>query len=197
MRARRSPGRRLILTLAALIALIIGYYLGQFWQRQPLGELSAVMYPNGRSIQYPNELTALQDVSGEQVWRLFVVADTRAPACTELVRHYASVINRMAAQPKIQQRVRLTLLAYDQPTQAAADAFTRGLGWVEILSAVPQVLDSLSGQLGIQPTGPDACRPPQANAILVAPGAVAWALIPYEQAAIMARDIATIIAFVE
>ena len=197
MRARRGPGRRLILTLAALGALIVGYYLGQYWQRQPLGELSAIMYPNGQAIEYPVELTALQAQAGKQNWRLFVSADTRAAACVDLLRHYATVINRLAAQPDIQQRLRLTLLAYDQPEKAAIDSFTRGLSWVDVLGAPAPVLDRLSTQLGIQRSSPDACTPTQANAVLVAPDAVAWALIPHGQAAIMARDIRTIIAFVE
>lgn len=197
MRARRGPGRRLILTLAALGALIVGYYLGQYWQRQPLGELSAIIYPNGQAIEYPLELTALHAEADRQNWRLFVSADTRAAACVDLLRHYSTVVNRLAAQPDIQQRLRLTLLAYDQPTEAAIGSFTGGLTWVDVLGAPAPVLDRLSTQLGIQPSSLDACTPTQANAVLVAPDAVAWALIPYGQAAIMARDIRTIIAFVE
>jgi hypothetical protein len=107
------------------------------------------------------------------------------------------VINRLAHRPKLQPRLRLTLLAYDRPDAAARAAFSADVDWVEVISAPATALDRLSGQLGIAPLTDDWCTSAQANAVLVAPDAVAWALIPFEQTAIMASDIATIIDFVE
>lgn len=195
--SRRGPGRRLVLTLAALVSLIAGYYLGQLWQRQPLAGLSAIVYPNGKALTYPAGTGLPDQGADDNHWRLFVVGDTGAAACSDLLRHYALVINRLAHRPKLQPRLRLTLLAYDQPDAAAGAAFAGNVDWVEVISAPSATLDALSGQLGIAPVTDGWCSAVQGNAILVAPDAVAWALIPYEQTAIMAHDIATIIDFVE
>jgi len=194
---RRSPGARLILTLAALASVIVGYYLGQHWQRRPLAELSAVVYPAGQPVEYPAGLLIDSNPDTPAPWRLFLVADTRVAECVRLMRHYATVFNRLAAWPAIQDNLRLTVLAYDRPDTPAVVAFTGGFGWAEIVSADRQQLEPLSRQLGILP-GPDGwCGETGTNAILVAPDRKRWALIPYEQAVMMARNISTIIAFVE
>ena len=192
--SRRAPGRRLALTVAALASLIVGYYLGQHWQRKPLADLSAIVYPAGRTVEYPDVLAI---GSGDDLWRLFLVADTRDGQCRQVMRHFAAVVNRLAAWPKTQERLRLTVLAYDQPDESAADEFAGSVSWVEVISGDPADLDRLSGQLGIAPGGLDWCNSYQASTILVAPDRTAWALIPYEQAAIMAHNISSIVAFVE
>jgi hypothetical protein len=196
--ARRSPWTRLILTLAALASVLAGYYLGQYWQRRPLADLSAVIYPAGQSVEYPAGLGIIDtDTDAKGPWRLFLPADTRVTECAQLLRHYASVFNRLAVWPEIQANLRLSVLAYDQPDAAAATAFTAGVSWAEVFSAGPQELDALSRQLGILPDHASWCSATVANAVLVAPDQKRWALIPYEQAAIMAHNISTIIAFVE
>lgn len=194
---RRNPGRRLILTLAALASLIVGYYLGQHWQRRPLADLSAVVYPAGQAVDYPADLDLTRDPGDASPWRLIVAADTRAAACTRLLHHYALVFNRLAAWPRIQERLRLTLLAFDHPDADAISRFTAGATWAEVISADPEALNRLGEQLGISPDPNSWCSPATANAVLVAPDDRRWALIPYEQAAIMAHNIRTIIAFVE
>jgi len=196
-RGRRGPGKRLLLTLAALASLIVGYYLGQYWQRQPLADLSAVVYPAGHLAAYPPELDLLQRPEAESPWRLFLAADTRVPECRQLLRHYAIVFNRLAAWPHIQENLRLTVLAYDRPDPSAITAFTGGVTWADVISTATDPLDRLGSELGILPD-PDAwCGPLSANAVLVAPDRRRWALIPHEQAAMMARNISTIIQFVE
>jgi hypothetical protein len=197
-RQRRRPGTRLLLTLAALASVIVGYYLGQYWQRQPLADLSAVFYPSGQKVDYPPALGLAEDAGARSgTWRLFLVADTRAAECRQLMRHFATVFNRMAPSPQIQAHLRLTLLAYDRPEPAAVTAFTGGVTWVEVVSAEREQLDTLSAQLGILPNPGGWCSATAANSILVAPDQTRWALIPYEQAAIMARNILTLIDFVE
>lgn len=196
-RTRRGPGKRLLLTLAAFASIIGGYYLGQYWQRQPLADLSAVVYPSGLPVDYPPGLHIAEEAGDSRTWRLFLVADTRATQCRELVRHFATVFNRLAARPQIQENLRLTVLAYDQPDPAAATAFSGGVSWAEIISADPKQLDLLSAQLGILPDGTGWCTATTSNGILVDPDKKRWALIPYEQAAMMARNLSTIIAFVE
>ncbi|MCG6966061.1 MAG: hypothetical protein LJE59_06100 [Chromatiaceae bacterium] len=193
---RRGPRARLLLILAALGSLLGGYYLGQYWQRRPLSGLSATVYALGEPLEYPAGL-AIGDARPGRIWRLFLVGDTRIERCSQLVWHYAGVINRLAAWPAIQQRLRVTLLAYDRPDAATIDAFAGGIGWAEVISAAPGQLDALATQLGIRPTDDDWCGAERAGAILVAPDQTAWALIPYEQAAIMAHNIKTIITFVE
>ena len=196
-RLRRSPGKRLVLTLAALASVIVGYYLGQYWQRRPLAGLSAVVYPAGRRVEYPAGLGTLAGPDQSAPWRLFLVVDTGVAACGRLLRHYGTVFNRLAAWPQIQSNLRLTVLAYDQPDTAAVSAYTRGVSWAEIISAQPQQLDTLARQLGIQPDPAGWCSATTSNAVLVAPDQKRWALIPFEQAAMMARNISTIVAFVE
>lgn len=191
---RRSPRARLVLILVALASLIGGYYAGQYWQRRPLADLSAVVYPSGRAVVYP---AAFGTDDTQQNWRLFLSADTQAPTCRVLLRHYATVFNRLAAWPTIQERLRLTVLAYDQPDPAAIAAFGGSVGWLEVLSAEPRQLDRLAAELGLLPLGGDWCSAHQASSVLVAPDRRAWALIPYESPAVMALNIRTIIEFVE
>jgi len=195
--ARRSPGIRLILTLAALASVIAGYYLGQYWQRRPLADLSAVVYPAGQPVEYPAGMGMDADADTSGPWRLFLPADTRVAECGRLLRHYANVFNRLAVWPEIQSNLRLSVLAYDRPDADAITAFTGGVSWAEVFSAEPQRLDPLSRQLGILPDQAAWCSETAANAVLVAPDQKRWALIPHEQAAIMAHNISTIIAFVE
>lgn len=194
---RRSPSKRLVLTLAALGSIILGYYLGQYWQRQPLAELSAVVYSSGQSVDYPPTLEIGADAEASASWRLFLTVDTRVVACRQLMRHFAQVFNRLAPWPRIQSNLRLTVLAYDQPNPAAVTAFSGGVTWAEVVSATPDRLDPLSAQLGILPNRDGWCTGTDANGILVAPDQTRWALIPYEQAAIMAHNLSTVIEFVE
>lgn len=196
---RRRPGIRLLLILAALASIIAGYYLGQYWQRRPLAELSARIYPAGRPVKFHAGVDpdAQRAATTPVPWRLFLSADTRDAQCVGLIRHYATVINRLAAWPDIQARLRLTLLAYDQPDATDVDAFTGGAEWIEVITADPESLDQLSSQLGLIPKADAWCTGNTANAILVSPKHRQWALIPHEQAAMMAHNIRTIIAFVE
>ena len=194
---RRSPKARLILILAALSSLVGGYYLGQYWQRQPLENLSAVVYPAGQQVIFPSDLAIPGADHASPVWRLFLAADTREPACSQLLDHYSFVFNRLAARPSIQARLRLSVLAYDLPDAAAQHAFTAAREWVDVITGDQSRLDELSAQLGILPVGNGWCSGNQANASLVSPERRNWALIPHEQAAIMARNIGTIIDFVE
>lgn len=192
---RRRVLSRLLLTVLALLTLIAGYYLGQYWQRRPLQDLSAVVYPSGRAIRYPDGLPRLTDPASNGAWRLFLTADTRAPACAAVLRDMRFLYNRLAAWPDLQARLRVTVLAYDAPAQPPDPS--AGAEWIDMLGAAPPTLDRLAGQLGILPTGNDWCSDHQASAILVSPHNEAWALIPYEQPAIMADNVRTIIQFVE
>ena len=64
-RRQHRRGRHLLLTVAALSSLIVGYYLGQHWQRRPLAEVSAIVYPAGRPIDYPADLGIADDDAGQ------------------------------------------------------------------------------------------------------------------------------------
>lgn len=192
---RRGRGTRLVVTLAALASLILGYYAGQYWQRRSLSDLSAIVYPSGQRIDTIDELAAL--ASADPAWRLFLVADTRAPACAALLRHFAHVFNRLAAWPDIQANLRLSLLAMDEPNEAAIAAFTAGVSWAEVVSADPHQLAQLSRELGIAPGGSDWCGENQRTGALVSPARRRWALLPYEPAPAMARNLRHIIAFVD
>lgn len=189
----RRPVGRLALTLLALATLISGYYLGQLWQRQALQDLSAVVYPNPRPLALPNDLFPADD----DAWRLFVTGDTTAAACRQLLRDYGFARNRLAAAPGIQARLRLVILAFDQPDEAARERLGDEAGWVEVIAPSPDELEDLAGELGIRPTGSAWCTGAAATAVLVSPRREAWALIPYEAPPAMARNIRGIIEFVE
>ncbi|MCB1774623.1 MAG: hypothetical protein KDI88_13490 [Gammaproteobacteria bacterium] len=190
----RTPRARLLLTLAALASLLVGYYAGQYWQRQTLADISAVVYPSGRAIDF--ELHPdLSDAT--PAWRLFVNVDTSSDDCRRLVRDYAFVRNRLASAPAIQQRLRLALLAYDQPTETQAGALNDDADWIDVIVASPGALDRLAAELGNLPTSTTWCDHHQGNAILVSPQREAWALIPYELPEAMAHNVRTIIEFVE
>lgn len=191
---RRRPRSRLLLIVAALASIIVGYYAGQYWQRRPLEGLSVQVFDQGRPITYPEQFGIGFD---NRHWRLFLAVDTRQPACRELLRHFALVVNRLAAWPKVQARLRLTLLAYDQPGSNAIAAFTGGVNWVDVVTADAGSLDAVTQQLDIQPHGTIWCSEGTAGGVLVAPKHRAWARIPMEPAAVMARNIAGVVGFVE
>ncbi len=185
-----------MLTAAALAALIGGYYLGQFWQRQALDELSAVVFRDGQRIAYPDAL-ALADDPDEAVWRLFLVADFDSETCRTALRRLGLMINRLAAWPSIQPRVRVSVLAYDQPSLTRAEQLRGGAPWLEIISASTTDLDQLSGPLGLLPDPLRWCAPSQLNGILIDPDRRRWALIPYEDPKTMAYNVQAVIQFVE
>ena len=184
------------MVLLASLTLVVGYYLGQAWQRQPLNALSAVVYPDGKAVAYPADFAIGSDDTNAP-WRLVMAVDTRAADCEDLLRHLVLVHNRLAGWPRIQQRFRPTLMAYDQPDQTHAESFLAGSDWVDLVSASAARMDSFAAELGISPDQGTICTPAGTNGVLIAPGGQRWALVPYEQAAIMAHNIATIIQFVE
>lgn len=189
----RRPAARLALTLLALATLVVGYYLGQFWQRRALHDLTAVVYPSGRPLALAEDLVPAAD----DAWRLFVAGDTRAEACGQLLRDYAFARNRLAAAPTIQARLRVVLLAFDGPSADARERLADGAAWIDVIAPAPDMLEALAGELGILPTGSAWCTGPAASAVLVSPRLEAWALIPHEPPAAMARNIRGIIEFVE
>jgi hypothetical protein len=184
----------LLLTLGALTSLLVGYYFGQYWQRQPLETLSAVVYPTGRAVDFELH-PALSEA--EPAWRLFVNVDTSSSDCQRLMRDYTFVRNRLASAPSIQQQLRLALLAYDQPDDEQAAGLIGSADWIDVFSAAPGALDRLAAELGNLPTSTHWCDRHQGNAILVSPQREAWALIPYELPEAMAHNVRTIIEFVE
>ena len=107
------------------------HYLGQYWQRRPLADLNAVVYPAGRPVDYPAALALDSAPDADRPWRLFVVVDTRAADCQALLRHFALVYNRLANRPDVQAGLRLTVLAFDSPDQAAIQDFLGGIDWAE------------------------------------------------------------------
>ncbi|MGB5736098.1 MAG: hypothetical protein WBM40_16800 [Thiohalocapsa sp.] len=195
-RPRHSPRARLLLTLAALGSLLVGYYLGQYWQRQPLDQLSAIVFEDGKPIELPGSLV-LTTPAEPPVWRLFVAVDSQVDACRSAMRQFAFMMNRLAAWPKIQARVRVTALAFDNPSVEQAEAFAGGTRWVEAVNIPKPQLERLVDELGIQPDTAQWCVPTQLNGILVAPDSKRWALIPYEDPETMAYNVQAVIQFVE
>lgn len=198
MRARpRRPGwARLLLISAALASLIGGYYLGQHWQRQPLAELSAVVYPHGRPVDFPTTAGIIAEASDDAPWRILVATNLEIDACRDLLRHFALVRNRLAGWPDIQHRLRLTLLDFAPAATRELEGLIAG-DWMERPPLARAELERLAATLGILPDAAGWCGPGQDNSILVAPDLHRWALLPLEQPAIMADNIATIVQFVD
>jgi hypothetical protein len=196
-RRTRRPWLRLPIVAAALLSLVVGYYLGQHWQRRGLDQLTALVYPGGKPVAYPDALRLTPGDVERGRWRLFAAVDTRIAECKALLRDYGLAVNRLAAWPDIQPRVRVTMLAYDGPDLDAIRAFSGLAPWVEVVGAPPGVLDQLAGQLGILPSGGDWCVADQANAVLVSPRGEAWALVPRDPPAVIADNLGSIISFVE
>jgi hypothetical protein len=184
------------LTVAALGTLLAGYYLGQFWQRRALDDLTAVVFSDGQPIDYPVSVV-LAPGSDDAPWRLFVVADTQMEACRVALPQFGLMMNRLAAWPSIQPRVKVSVLAYDQPSLTRAEDLRAGASWLEIVSAAPLDLDQLSGTLGILPDPTRWCVPEQLNGILIDPQHRRWALIPFEDPKTMAHNLQAVIQFVE
>ena len=118
---RRSRAR-LILILAGP-ALIGGYYLGQSWRRQPLDDLSVILFAEPvPSTMDGSAITAPADTL--QSWRLF---GRRYPGVRRaaMLRHYAQVMNRLAARPGSGTATRY-VLAYDRPDAARSPRFVGG-----------------------------------------------------------------------
>jgi hypothetical protein len=193
MPALRRPTARLALTLVALATLIAGYYLGQYWQRQPLQDLSAVVYDSGRPLALPED----RFPPGEDAWRLFVTGDTTAAACADLLRDFGFARNRLAAVPDIQARLRLVMIAFDDAVDGRGDRLAGGSDWIDVIRPTAGERDRLAGELGILPTGSVACTGTDATAVLVSPRHEAWARVTHEQPAAMARNIRSVIEFVE
>jgi hypothetical protein len=195
-RPRRPGWVRLLLISAALASLVGGYYLGQYWQRQPLDALSAVVYPDGQRVGFPAAAGILAGTSDDDPWRILIVTDLQTAACQELLRHFALVRNRLAGWPDIQRRIRLTLLDFGHVSPGVLEPLIAE-DWMERPTLDQVQLAELTASLGIQPAAGALCTATQANAVLVAPDLRRWALLPYEQPAIMAHNIATIVQFVE
>lgn len=195
-RRRRRPAQRFIVISVAIATLVVGYYLGQYWQRRPLSDISATLYDGKQHLQIPERLAAPSDSDGHG-WRLYIVADTGAEACRQLLRSYALMFNHLAVHPKIQSDLKVVVLAYDHPDADAETAFTGGVTWAELLIGDPDAMDQVTTQLGLSTLGLARCSLGNDDAVLVGPDNAIWALIPHEEPDIMARNLNTIIDFVE
>jgi hypothetical protein len=195
-RPRHGPRVRLTLTAAALAALIVGYYLGQHWQRQPLDGLSAIVYPDGQPIDWPEGLDPAAD-EASRIWRLFLVADRKAADCQAAMRRFGLMMNRLAAWPTIQSRVRLTVITTDPPGDPDSESLAAGAAWMDVVRTNPVDRERLVAGLGLRPDPARPCTPEQLNSILVAPDQRRWALIPFEEPSRMAFNVQAVIQFVE
>ncbi len=193
---RRRPVRRFILISIAIATLIVGYYLGQYWQRQPLSELSAEVYDGKRRLQLPERLASPGDEQSPR-WRLFISADTTADACRQLLRDYALMFNHLAVRPDLQSNLKVVVLAYDRPDLAQQTTFTGGVTWAELLIGDPDAMDNVATQLGLSTSGIAWCSLGNDAAVLVGPDDTQWALLPHGEPDIMAHTLIGIIDFVE
>lgn len=194
---RRTGGKRLVITLAALLSLIIGYYLGQQWQRQPLTDLSATVYANGVAIDYPKGLERPAGFHDVDAWRLFMAFDARMPACSERLQQALLAVNRLAPQTTLQARTRLTLLLYNDSEGGVREGLRGERDRIEIITGSNTDLDTITGRVGTLPLRSRWCAADAGGLALISPQHEAWALIPWETPAAMAHNIATIVEFLE
>lgn len=189
-RPARSPAQRFAIISVALATVVLGYYLGNRYQLNELQNTAALMNEQPVEVELVNLPSALREaIVAEDQW-LIVLPGEPGLHCDALLEHFVDVVNRLAAWPKIQQRIRFVLLA----SSGAAG----GIRWNHVPWAKVQMLDqetqlALSTQLGIAPIGTRWCQDVQATAALIGPGNQVHALLPLDKPAKIAESVRLIV----
>lgn len=183
---------RFLLISGALGIVILGYYLGNLYKFGELDKLSAVVHKEPTQVTIDPALVSL-DNQQQAGWRLYLVVDTTANACTQVLDHYTSVYNRLAGTPKIQAALRLVTLPYNTDNKEHVGKWLAHRSFVTAFLGTEESLEKLTADLGILPLGNRWCKDTQATAALVDKEGYTRALIPFEEPATMAMNLRTII----
>jgi len=189
-RPPRTPLQRLALITAALGTVVLGYWLGNRYQFGELQNSSAILMEQPVEIDtapLPNDLQT--QIKAEEQW-VILLAGENGKACDQLLNHYIEVVNRLAAWPKIQARIRLALL--DGSGRVGSPAWQQ-LEWADSHNMQQADILALTSALGIAPIGNRWCKDVQATTALLGPGNVSHALLPLDKPAEIAESLRLII----
>ena len=190
-RTQRSPLQRFAIFIFALCILALGYYLGNRYQASGLHNISAIVLDI--PVVVPAETLPQplrKQIEAEDQWVVLLPGEN-GKACDELLTHYIEVVNRLAAWPKIQARIRVALL--DTAGRAGSPAW-QAIEWADSHNMSQTSILALTSTLGISPVGNRWCRDVQATAALIGPGNTARALLPLDNPAEMAESLRLLVA---
>jgi len=189
-RAPRSALHRFAIVSVALCTVLLGYYLGNRYQFGELQNTAAIMFEQPIEVDINGLPQPLRgQIEAEDEW-LILLAGEPGGSCDVLLVHYIDVVNRLAAWPVIQKRLRLILVGTGE---AATGPAWKSVEWAHIQVMPEQQMLELTGQLGIAPLGTRWCEDVQATAALIGPGEQARALLPLDKPADIADSLRLII----
>lgn len=185
-RPPRSTSQRLALITAALGTLVLGYYLGNRFQYDELRQSSAIVLEKPVPVDIKLLPPGLRTIAEDPGQWVILLPGEPGRACDDLLDHYVRVINRLAAWPAVQSRIRLSLLNFSG--RAPGTAWQR-YGWARSYPLSKAEVLELTSQLGIAPVGNRWCLDVQATTALLGPGAEVRALLPLDKPAEMAESL--------
>jgi len=189
-RPPRSALHRFAIISVALCTVLLGYYLGNRYQFGELQNTAAIMFEQPIELEIDELPQPLRDqIEAEDEW-LILLAGEPGSSCEALLAHYIEVVNRLAAWPNIQKRIRLILV---DSADAPIGPTWKSVEWAHIQAMTEQQMLEFTGQLGIAPLGTRWCEDVQATAALIGPGRYSHALLPLDKPADIAESLRLII----
>ncbi len=189
-RPPRSALHRFAIISVALCTVLLGYYLGNLYQFGELKNSAAIMYEQPLELDTAGLAQPLRgQLEAEDEW-LILLAGEPGRSCDQLLAHYIDVVNRLAAWPNIQERVRLILV---NTGNAPANPAWKSVKWAHVQPMSEDQMLQLTSQLGIAPLGTRWCEDVQATAALIGPGNQTRALLPLDKPADIAESLRLII----
>lgn len=185
-RPPRTPLHRFAIVGVALCTVVLGYYLGNRYQYSELQNTAAILFDQPIELDTTSLPKALQSrIEAADQWVILLPGEN-GRACDQLLNHYIEVINRLAAWPDIQSRIRVALI--DSSGRTGSLAWQR-VGWAESYNVNQEDMLRLTSTLGIAPVGNRWCRDVQATAALIGPGNEVHALLPLDKPAEIAESL--------
>ena len=179
----RSRFSRFRLIVAALATVIAGYYLGQLYQQHRWKQQGIRVLDNPVRLEQPG-------LSGH--WTLLIPGEPD-PSCEQLLREFTQTVNRLAAWPKLQSRIRLHLLASRAP---AGQSLWHFVPWASVQWSEPPARRELLQQLGFAQTAPPWCGA-DAHLALTGPDQRLYALVTLDKPSRMAESLRQLIDTLE
>ncbi len=171
-----------------MAVLLVGYYLGQQYRLSQLEASGADLLNDPIRIDTPPLPKALaQAMRGR--WTLVLAGEPDA-RCDQLLRHYIQVFNRLAAWPKLQNRLRLVLLSSWGPGNESP---WRYVDWAEVYVLPPSQRAELIATLGLPPPTPAHCIGEEATVALIGPDHRLYARLPLDKPPRMAESLRLIL----